>query len=521
MFTALRPPPFDITKIMEAPDGRSVLDDTEEEAYEYITGWNSSDDEACENTKSIMRNLTKLRQQRIALLTRLNTGGRARRREQRPHSFYDTVIREDMYGVPAFTDADGVHHPSRPPYMSEYQFNRRFRVGPKRFARLLYEIQHPDTGHVDYRTGPDATGLMGVSALQKLVATFRILAYGTSFDSVHVYAGVQEEVATSAFYGFCDWLIARYGPTYMGVWTPEAIKKEMEKNAERGFTGMLGSIDCTHWHWKNCPMPWAGQFQDRNGHRSVIAEAIAGHDMYIWHAFFGCPGSLNDINVLGFSTLSGTYLRSAAATTKYTIDDTEFEGAYFLADGIYPPYAYLMKTISNPTNPKDKLFAKRQEAVRKDVERAFGRLLIKWHILNCASRTWFIENVKKIWQTCFILHNMTLRDNEEAGYDSDEAKERDVQRTLQQKREEERIAIDHPALPRVVRVNAAVRPRTNLESDLDVLDEQIQGGPAVGIPQSAWDEVLRRLGHMQCRETNQLLKEKTVNALWTAFGNEP
>ena len=118
--------------------------------------------------------------------------------------------------------------------------------------------------------------------------------------------------------------------------------------------------------------------------------------MHFWHVFVGCPGYLNDLNVLGVSTLASTYMSSATATTKYTVGDTEFEGCFFLADGIYPNYAYLMKTISKPGTPKEKLFAKKQEAVRKDVERAFGKLLIKWHILNVAARTWFLENLKKI-----------------------------------------------------------------------------------------------------------------------------
>ena len=257
-------------------------------------------------------------------------------------------------------------------------------------------------------------------------------------------------------------------------------------------------------------MPWQGQFQDRNGHKSVIAEAIAGRDMYFWHVFVGCPGSLNDINVMGVSTLCNTYMRSAAATTKYTIGDTEFEGAFFLADGIYPNYAYLMKTISAPGNPKDKLFAKQQEALRKDVERAFGRLLIKWHILNVASRTWFIDNVKMIWRACFILHNMTIRDNDESGYDSDEERER----TVQQKREQERIAsITEPTRP-------TGPVRVNLEEPLDLLDELNVGETSMGVPQDAWEAVLARLGHMQCSATNHLMKEKTVEALWEKHGAE-
>ena len=81
-----------------------------------------------------------------------------------------------------------------------------------------------------------------------------------AFDVVHDYTRVQEGVARQVFYAFSDWLNVRYGGTYLGVWTLEAIAKEMAINAARGSTGMLGSIDGTHWHWKNCPMPWQGQF---------------------------------------------------------------------------------------------------------------------------------------------------------------------------------------------------------------------------------------------------------------------
>ena len=224
----------------------------------------------------------------------------------------------------------------------------------------------------------------------------------------------------------------------------------------------------------------------------------------------GCPGSLNDLNVMGVSTLASTYMSSAAATTKYTIGDTEFEGTYFLADGIYPEYAYLMKTIPQPGNEKEKLFAKKQEAVRKDVERAFGRLLIKWHILNVAARTWFVENVQKIWRACFILHNMTIRDNDNTGYDSDTERER----AEELKMERERIKRDHPMLLPSVGV------RDNPEEHLDILDELNVGTTPVGVDMSAWEEVLARLGHMESMSTNHLLKLKTLEALWEMHGAE-
>jgi hypothetical protein len=37
---------------------------------------------------------------------------------------------------------------------------------------------------------------------------------------------------------------------------PDATGKLLSINEERGFLGMIGSIDCMHWEWKNCTFAW-------------------------------------------------------------------------------------------------------------------------------------------------------------------------------------------------------------------------------------------------------------------------
>ena len=146
-------------------EGRTVMSDLEEEGFVAYSTWHSSDDEAAENMEAVLRNITKIRKERIALQTRLRLGGRKRYRAKFSHAFYEWVIRADMYGQPAFTDANGVEHPSQPAHDSEYQFNTRFRVGPKRFAQLLYELQDPVSGNEEFRTKTDAAGKKGASPL--------------------------------------------------------------------------------------------------------------------------------------------------------------------------------------------------------------------------------------------------------------------------------------------------------------------------------------------------------------------
>ena len=62
-------------------------------------------------------------------------------------------------------------------------------------------------------------------------------------------------------------------------------------NENRGFLGMLGSIDCMHWKWKNCPTKWKGQYIDHFHESTLILEVISLYDHWIWHAFFRLRGS--------------------------------------------------------------------------------------------------------------------------------------------------------------------------------------------------------------------------------------
>ncbi|CAL2271957.1 unnamed protein product [Prunus armeniaca] len=52
----------------------------------------------------------------------------------------------------------------------------------------------------------------------------------------------------------------------------------LHKASRRRFPGMLGSLDCMHWEWKNCPTAWAGQFTGYKHKPIVILEAMASYD---------------------------------------------------------------------------------------------------------------------------------------------------------------------------------------------------------------------------------------------------
>jgi Plant transposon protein len=50
----------------------------------------------------------------------------------------------------------------------------------------------------------------------------------------------------------------------------------------------------------------------------------------------------------------------------------------------------------------------RQEALQKDIERAFGVLQQKFQVLRNVIETWFLSEIKEIVETCIMLHNMMV-----------------------------------------------------------------------------------------------------------------
>ena len=101
-----------------------------------------------------------------------------------------------------------------------------------------------------------------------------------------------------------------------------------------------------HWEWKNCPATWRASFQKQVYKvPTIILEAVASYDLWIWHAFFGLPGSLNDINVFDRSPIFQELYEDQAPKCEYVVNDHQYNIGYYLSDGIYPKWATFVKTI--------------------------------------------------------------------------------------------------------------------------------------------------------------------------------
>lgn len=194
------------------------------------------------------------------------------------------------------------------------KFRRRYRMRRNLFLRITEDIQAHDPYFVQKR---DATGRLGISTTVKVTAAMRQLAYGLPADALDEILDIGESTALECLKRFCRAIVEMYDAEYLRRPTQDDVNRLLAVNGARGFPGMLGSIDCMHWEWKNCPKADHGEYTGRGKKPTIVLEAVASNDLWIWHAFFGLPGSMNDLNVLSNSDIFTQYEKGEAPDSSF------------------------------------------------------------------------------------------------------------------------------------------------------------------------------------------------------------
>ncbi|XP_068319632.1 uncharacterized protein [Pyrus communis] len=92
----------------------------------------------------------------------------------------------------------------------------------------------------------------GLIPEEKITAALRMLTYGASTDQVDEIARMEKSTILESLMRFCSAIESFYTTEYLRRLTEMDLQRLLKKVEMRGFPGMIGSIDCMHWTWKNC-----------------------------------------------------------------------------------------------------------------------------------------------------------------------------------------------------------------------------------------------------------------------------
>jgi hypothetical protein len=288
-------------------------------------------------------------------------------------------------------------------------FKRIFRV-----SRSNYDEIRNYLGSVQsfFKDGREVTNRLKISVDGKILMALKYLAYGCSVNAFRDYFQMGESTAMKCVKMFIKEMTkSSFRTKYFSAMTAADAKRVEACHKEvHGVHGMIGSLDCSHFVWGNCPVAYHGQFQGKEGKPTVVVEAMADHTLYVWHAVFGYAGTLNDLTIWDNSFLLHSICDGSFEMLdfQFTIGGEEFDKLWMLVDGIYPQLSRFVKPISVPLGDIEALYSLWQEAKRKDIERFFGVFKKKFNFFNKPIPFAYIEDVIEAFYTCIILHNMAV-----------------------------------------------------------------------------------------------------------------
>ncbi|KAL8472573.1 hypothetical protein ACS0TY_029687 [Phlomoides rotata] len=77
-----------------------------------------------------------------------------------------------------------------------------------------------------------------------------MLAYGVAADTTDEYIKIAESTSIGSVNKFVHTVVGVFGDWYLRSPNADVIARLLHIGKQRGFQGMLGSLNCIHWRWK-------------------------------------------------------------------------------------------------------------------------------------------------------------------------------------------------------------------------------------------------------------------------------
>jgi len=170
-----------------------------------------------------------------------------------------------------------------------FSFFETFRISKRQYETIAQRLA-ASCAFFTQRT--DACGAAGATPEAKILMALKRLADGTNPCASHRdYFMLGRTTARLCLNTFVRSLREVFEDEYLRTPTRDDIRLLHKLHLwKHKIPGMLGSLDVSHFRWKNCPKALHGQFKGRDKKPSVALESLTDYNMWIWHGSCGYPG---------------------------------------------------------------------------------------------------------------------------------------------------------------------------------------------------------------------------------------
>ncbi|XP_020186997.1 uncharacterized protein [Aegilops tauschii subsp. strangulata] len=134
-----------------------------------------------------------------------------------------------------------------PTFTDDPWFRCRFCMRKPLFLRAVEGVKAHD---YYFQLTRDCCGHLSSSAKQKCTTTLRMLTLGTVVDAIGEMVRMGESICLKTTARFAR-AVQVFGAECLKEPNVQDIEKLLAIGEARGFRGVLGSIDCMYWQWKN------------------------------------------------------------------------------------------------------------------------------------------------------------------------------------------------------------------------------------------------------------------------------
>jgi hypothetical protein len=194
-------------------------------------------------------------------------GGRRSNRRNFRHLEALKAIKRDYLGLPG--------DPTTPLFGAEFKL--MFRLSRSRFQVLMEDVMGRQLEF--YQPAQKLPPSQQASFEAKLLLPLKCLAYGVPPHAFIDYFQMSRAFARVCCIEFDKAIRTLYMKEWLRLPTKADLKSILQLHKQQhGVDGMVGSLDCSHTYWKNCPKAWQGSYKGKERMPSIVLEAISDYN---------------------------------------------------------------------------------------------------------------------------------------------------------------------------------------------------------------------------------------------------